>query len=121
MSYIPYVVNQLGLCAPGKRGLVFAAGREPLPALFACQGGCAITATDFDPASAAKTGWTKTGQWSGKKEELFNEDVCGTNKTDYDRLVEYEVADMNHVDPKWHGKFDFVWSTCSVGGFDGVV
>lgn len=116
MAYIPYVVQQLGLCGKNKRGLVFAAGREPLPSLFACQGGCSILATDFDPAAAARTGWTSTGQWSGRREELFRDEIC-KNKTFFDDRVEYRTADMNHIDPALHGQFDFVWSTCSVGEF----
>ncbi|KAI9023171.1 hypothetical protein DFJ74DRAFT_643101 [Hyaloraphidium curvatum] len=113
LAYINYIVNQLNLGQFGKRALVFAVGKEALPSVLACTMGVSVLATDFDPRSAAQTGWTATNQWSGKKDDLFRADIC-SNRTIFDSRVEYRTADMNHIDPSLHGKFDLVWSTCSV-------
>lgn len=51
LVYILEVINSQQLCKPGSKGLVFAAGIEPLTSTFAQQG-CSIHATDY-PADAA--------------------------------------------------------------------
>ena len=53
---------RMGLYRPGKRGLVFAVGTEPLPAMFASFG-CAIVATDIFP----EQGW----RWDGIMQTSF--------------------------------------------------
>src|SRR5512142_3001023 len=60
--YIAQALFERGMLAPGKRGLGFGVGQEPLAALFASYG-CEIVATDQDPRDAKSSGWTDTGQY----------------------------------------------------------
>jgi hypothetical protein len=56
--YIAQALYERGLLAPGRRGLGFGVGKEPLAALFASYG-CTIVATDLDPVSALRGGWVQ--------------------------------------------------------------
>ena len=96
---------------PGKRGLVFAAGDEPLISYFASKG-VEVVATDMFPDQAGVQLWSTTGQHASAKDGLFKPGLV--SKTEFDRLVSFEHADMNHISTEFYGKFDFVWSTCSL-------
>jgi|TARA_B110000977_G_scaffold26623_1_gene33262 2-polyprenyl-3-methyl-5-hydroxy-6-metoxy-1,4-benzoquinol methylase len=111
--FIVSSLEKLGMLTPGKRGLVFAAGTEPLISYFASLG-VEIVATDMDAARAVEKGWASTNQHAGNKDGLFQENLV--DRETFDKLVRYETLDMNHVDalPELHGGFDFVWSTCSL-------
>jgi hypothetical protein len=62
LAYILYVINSEKKCVPGAKGLVFAAGMEPLVSRFAQQG-CTIHATDFPTDAADKDNpWVQTKQ-----------------------------------------------------------
>lgn len=50
-----------GMPAPGRRGLGFAVGQEPLTMLFA-DAGADIVATDLDTEEARKDDWVDTAQ-----------------------------------------------------------
>ena len=109
--FIVSSLGKLGMLQPGKRGLVFAAGSEPLISYFASFG-VEIVATDMDPEGALEKGWATTNQHAKNKDGLFYENLISREK--FDELVSYQTADMNHVAPDLHGSFDFVWSTCSL-------
>ena len=53
--FIVSSLEKLGMLTPGKRGLVFAAGTEPLISYFASLG-VEIVATDMDAARAVEKG-----------------------------------------------------------------
>ena len=61
-SAIAQVLRERGMLSPGKKGLGFAVGTEPLPSLFASMG-CYITATDYLDGSDSQN-WQATGQLS---------------------------------------------------------
>lgn len=65
-------------------------------------------AAEADQAGA----WTRTNQHAASRDALFYAPLV--NRSAFDQLVTFAPADMNHVDSAWHGKFDFVWSTCSL-------
>ena len=109
-AFIYQALVERGLLAPGKRGLGFGVGREPLAAAFAAQG-CQITATDLDPASAAAQGWVESQQHAPHLEALNELGLCDPDE--FHRLVTFEYADMNQIDPRYAGQFDFTWSSCS--------
>lgn len=109
--FIIRALNESGMLRPGKRAMVFAAGHEPLISYFASLG-IHVLATDMDVQGAYQQGWATTNQHASKREDLFRKGMLPKRK--FDELVEYRTADMNHVDPALHGKFDFVWTTCSL-------
>ena len=109
--FIVKALEDMGLLAPGKRGLVFAAGKEPLISYFASRG-VEIVATDMDGEKAERIGWSKTNQHA--KGVLSLHDARIVPKETFERLVSFQVANMNVVYSEFLGKFDFVWSTCSL-------
>lgn len=98
-----------GLLAPGKKGLAFAVGCEPLPALFASLG-CTILATDLPSGDRRQEKWARTNQWAGELEGLERPNICGPER--FRQNVSYRPVDMNAIPDDLQG-FDFVWSACS--------
>ena len=109
--FIVSSLDKLGMLQPGKRGLVFAAGSEPLISYFASFG-VEIVATDMDLAGALELGWATSNQHAKSMDDLFKKNLISRKK--FDELVTYQTADMNHISPEFHDRFDFVWSTCSL-------
>lgn len=96
---IARVLRERGLLEPGRRGLGFAVGLEPLPALFRSLG-VEVLATDQPATAEARSLW---GADAGQ--------LC----LEPDRAV-----DMRHL-PDDLGTFDFLWSAGSfehIGGID---
>ena len=96
---------------PGKHGLGFGVGGEPLASGFASYG-ASITATDLDFEEAAKKGWVVTEQHCRNKEQLNAGGLCPEEL--FDKLVDFEFCDMNNIPTKYYNKFDFVWSSCAL-------
>ena len=94
---------------PGRRGLGFGVGKEPLAAFFAAQG-CTIVATDMDEGLARKAGWLDTNEHAASLAALNEAGLCDTEA--FRRLVTFRVADMNAIPDDLRG-FDFTWSACS--------
>lgn len=97
------------LC-PGKHGLGFAVGQEPLTAMFASKG-ARITATDLAVEEAQSAGWVSTGQHASGIQALNSRKICAPEE--FARLVEFKVADMNNIPSEFNEQFDFVWSSCA--------
>ena len=110
--YIVRALRAAGVLHQGARGLVFAAGREPTVSYFASLG-AHIVATDMDPDLAVTAGWATTGQHSKVVQDLYRH-YHDLSKRDFERRVSFQVADMNQLNTSWYGKYDFVWSTCSL-------
>ena len=109
--YIAQVLFERGFLLAGKRGLVFGAGREPLPSLFASFG-VEIVASDQSALSAAEGGWVKTNQHTFDLSALNSRGICTQRM--FDELVSFEEVDMNDVPASLDGRFDFCWSACSL-------
>lgn len=107
--YICEALSERGYLAPGLRGLGFAVGKEPLPALFASLG-CEITATDLDIADSRGAGWTATNQLAAAASELNARQLC--EPAAFRRRVGFRRVDMNRIPDDLLG-FDFSWSSCS--------
>jgi hypothetical protein len=108
--YIAQALYERGMLQPGRRGLGFAVGQEPLAALFASHG-CEIVATDMDQEAARQSGWTQTNQHAASLDVLNEKGICAPDA--FRRLVSFRVLDMNHIPPDLTG-FDFAWSACSL-------
>ena len=107
--YIAQALHERGLLAPGRRGLGFGVGTEPLAALFASYG-CEIVATDLDLDRAKAIGWTDTNEHAASLEALNAQGLCP--RADFERLASFRVVDMNDIPDDLTG-FDFTWSSCS--------
>ena len=107
--FIAQALEERGMLAPGRRGLGFGVGKEPLAALFASRG-CAIVATDLDEGQAQETGWLDSGQHAANLAALNEAGLC--DEAAFRRLVSFRFADMNAIAADLRG-FDFTWSACS--------
>ena len=107
--FICETLQASGMLMPGKRGLGFAVGREPLASCFAGQG-CEIVATDLDEAQAQESGWLNTMQHARQLMHLHKPDLCDANR--FRQRVSFRPVDMNDIPPDLTG-FDFVWSSCA--------
>jgi hypothetical protein len=108
--FIIQTLFERGLLSPGYRGLGFAVGREPLPALFASYG-CEVLATDQPAELAEQQGWIDSGEHSaGELKDLSNNAICPD--ADFYRRVKYRAVDMNAI-PGDVKDYDFCWSSCS--------
>lgn len=107
--YIMQALWERGCIERGKKGLVFATGNEPLPAVFASFG-CNILATDIFPEKGVEMGWDNGNQLCFGIESLNKRQLC--DEEDFDKLVQYRPVDMNDIPDDLAG-FDFNWSSCS--------
>lgn len=108
--YILQVLWERGMLAPGKRGLGFGVGLEPLPAIMAARG-CEVVATDLGAEEQAATFWSEGGQHSVALSDLNKNGHCPPE--DFERLVSFEAVDMNNIPDTLRG-FDFCWSACAL-------
>ncbi|KAI8814417.1 hypothetical protein BJ742DRAFT_785234 [Cladochytrium replicatum] len=111
ISYIAYVVESLNLCGPGKRGMVWAVGKERLVSYFASKG-CEVLASDMSEEGDRNFLWKLTNQHSNSKEHLFHPSLI--DRASFEKRVWFRNQDMNFVPADLRGTFNFVWSTCSV-------
>lgn len=109
-AYILEVLRQHDLLAPGRRGLGFGTGREPLAAVMASRG-VTVVATDLDPGASAAQGWSRTSQHAAALADLNVDGVC--DATLFSERVRFEPADMNAI-PAHFRDFDFCWSACAL-------
>jgi FkbM family methyltransferase len=109
-AYILQSLFSKGMLAPGKRGLGFGCGKEPLPAVMATYG-CKVLATDLDPGAAASKGWIGTDQYSKELKDLNEQNLCSDEL--FQQNVSFRFEDMNEIHDDLHG-FDFVWSSCAL-------
>lgn len=109
--FICEALHERGMLAPGRRGVGFGVGREPLVALFASTG-CEVVATDLHPDLARAAGWTETGEeYTGGLAGLNDAGLCPPDE--FEQRVRYRHVDMNHLPPDLRG-FDFSWSSCAL-------
>ncbi|HZH50254.1 MAG TPA: hypothetical protein VEZ16_00080 [Microvirga sp.] len=106
-AYIAHHLERMGALGPGKRGLCFGAGEEPLPAFFAKRGSH-IVATDA-PAEIVLGKWIETAQHSDNIGKLAKPEIID-NKLFTERVT-FEPCDMNAISPHLK-EFDFCWSAC---------
>jgi SAM-dependent methyltransferase len=109
--FIAEALRQRGMLTPGRRGLGFGVGQEPLVALFAAEG-CDLVATDQPRAAALASGWTDSeAEWAGGLEDLNRHGLCPADE--FARRVRFRDVDMNAI-PADLRDFDFTWSSCAL-------
>lgn len=108
--FIYQALLERGMMVENKSGLGFGVGKEPLASLFASHG-CRITATDLDEKRAKDLGWVDSNQHSSCLDDLKQYGICDPEK--FAGLVVFESLDMNNIGAKYHGGYDFTWSSCA--------
>ena len=109
--FIAEALRERDMLAPGRSGLGFGVGQEPLVALFAAAG-CDVVATDQPHETAVASGWTDSAvEWSGGLEDLNEFGLCGA--AEFARRVAYRPVDMTSIPSDLRG-FDFAWSSCAL-------
>ncbi len=108
--YITQALHERGLLTSGRRGLGFAVGQEPLPALFASLG-CHVVGTDLETEAAQKGGWVETAQHADSLEALNHRGICDPGV--FRQRVNFRFVDMRRL-PDDLGTYDFMWSSCSL-------
>lgn len=108
--FIMRAVQESGCWEPGRKGLGFGVGVEPLTAVFA-KHGMWVTATDQDAESAAAKGWVSGLEYGGVLDRLNDRGICDP-KTFKER-VRFAVVDMTRIPQDLTG-FDFCWSSCAL-------
>ncbi len=89
---ISQALEERGMLQPGKVGLGFAVGQEPLSSAFAARG-VRVLATDR-PQEGDPDGWSATGQHAASLDVLFKENLIG--KREFDDRVTFAPADMTN-------------------------
>jgi hypothetical protein len=106
--YIAQVLYERNYLSSNKRGLGFAVGLEPLPALFA-KFGCQIVATDLNVDNASD--WLQSNQHSNNNLFALNHSsICPPEL--FTECVSFCNVDMNAI-PDDLTDFDFCWSSCA--------
>lgn len=108
-AFIYSTLEKNNMLQTAKKGLGFAVGCEPLPALFAGLG-CEILASDFWEQEDNE--WSQNGQnLQGNIDGLNKWDLCPPDL--FSKNVAMANIDMNHL-PADLKDFDFCWSSCAI-------
>lgn len=97
--YLARAFGRAGLLKPGKCGIGFGVGQEPLPKYFVDYR-VAVTATDLP--NGETSAWAKSDQWANAAQG-------------WPVGVTFRAVDMNAIPPDLRrGEFDFAWSACAL-------
>lgn len=108
--YIAQALYERDMLRPGRRGLGFAVGQEPLPALFA-KYGCDVIASDLSIDQARDAGWIDSSQHAASLEILNKDRICSVDE--FLERVAFRFIDMKNI-PDDLKDLDFAWSSCSL-------
>lgn len=108
--YALQLLYEHGMLAEGRRGLGFAVGAEWLPSFLAAAG-VDVLATDLATTDPRAQPWMDTGQHGGSETALFKPELVAEDL--FRRHVTMRAVDMNRI-PDNIGRFDFLWSICSL-------
>jgi len=114
-AYIYWKLLSHNMLSPGKKGLGFGVGSEPLPAAFVARK-CKILATDA-PSEINDQGWALTGQHASSLDALRKPEIVSDNE--FTNLCDFMPLDMNDygsIPPGWQ----FHWSSCVIEHLGGI-
>jgi len=110
LSYILQAFHENGMIAPGRRGLGFGSGSEPLSSYLASRG-VASTVTDLPIEAAQGRGWIETSQHASGLDNAFHPKLV--SREQFDQLVDFRPVDMTDIPDDLIG-YDFCWSVCAL-------
>lgn len=108
--FIMQALYERDLLQPGKRGLGFAVGKEPLPALIASLGP-SVVASDLDASDERAQQWQASNEFACGDPAILNERGICDPQVFRDRVHTCPI-DMNAIPEDVTG-FDFNWSSCA--------
>lgn len=109
-AYIAECLDALYMLRPGRIGLGFGVGTEPLISAFASRG-VRLLATDIDSDAKEALGWVRSDQHASGVEGMLRPGVCDPDE--FRRLVSWSAVDMRAIPVELTG-FDFCWSACAL-------
>jgi len=86
------LVNKLKVVGPGKQGVSFGVGLEPLASSFAALGSN-VLGTELPPDNPAAGEWNKTQQHASGKYAMFKQNII--SRLEFDRLVDFKYVISN--------------------------
>lgn len=110
LSFVLQALWERGMIGPGRRGLGFGCGHEPIPSYLAAQT-VKLTVTDIEPEEARSKGWIDSDQHSTTIDSLFMPHLV--DREIFDRQVTHRYLDMNAI-PAEFTDYDFCWSICAL-------
>lgn len=106
---IAQALEERDMLEPGRSGLGFAVGTEPLASYFASKG-CRILATDLDTGKS-NAGWIERNEHAASLDAIYYPQLL--DRRQFDRLVDFQFADMRTLEGL-SGDYDFIWSSCAL-------
>ena len=106
---IAQALEERGMLTPGRKGIGFAVGREPLSSLFAARG-VELVASDFHGETANPT-WDRTGQLGDSLIKIHWPAILSFKN--FRARVDYKNIDMRDLTQIPCKTYDFSWSSCS--------
>ena len=107
--YALQALDEHGMIAPGRRGLGFGVGTEPITPYLASRR-VRVTATDLPPDQPEVSLWSESGQHANTIADMNADGLCPPHL--FAEFVEFRPVDMRAVPPDLRG-FDFTWSSCA--------
>jgi 2-polyprenyl-3-methyl-5-hydroxy-6-metoxy-1,4-benzoquinol methylase len=107
--YVSQALQEKGMITPGRRGLGFGCGLEPLPSYLATRN-IDVVATDAPPSEGSER-WARTNQHGAALDQIFKSNLVDRIK--FDKHVSHRFVDMNDIPSDLRG-FDFCWSICAL-------
>lgn len=109
-SAIAEALSGRHVLGPGKKGLGFAVGREPLISLFAGMGANVLATDTPDPGVSAL--WKSDNQHASSATDLLFDKLI--DRDSFEKRVQFEYADMRQLEKFEPASFDFIWSACAL-------
>jgi len=106
---VAQALEERGMLVPGRKGIGFAVGHEPLPSLFAKRG-VEVVASDFH-GEGAEPNWASTGQLGESLQAIHWPGVLPA--AEFGERATYQNIDMRDLSALPKEAFDFSWSSCS--------
>lgn len=110
LAYVLQAFHENGMIQPGKRGVGFGSGSEPLSSYLAAHG-VSSTVTDLPIEEAEGRGWVETNQHASSLDSAFHPNLVAREQ--FDRLVDFRAVDMTAI-PDALVDYDFCWSVCAL-------
>lgn len=108
--YILQALSRAGMLSPGRTGLGFGVGEEPLMAVMA-RYGAKVLGSDLDPELAHVAGWTNDLGYAADLTRWNKRGICAPDR--FGEQVSLARIDMNQISDKYVD-YDFCWSACSL-------
>ncbi|MBE7618837.1 methyltransferase domain-containing protein [Komagataeibacter sp. FXV2] len=109
-TYLLQALHASGNIAPGRVGLGFGCGLEPIASYLASRD-VKATITDLPPEHQRVAGWASSNEYVETLEKAHVADLV--DREQFIRMVSHRHVDMNAIPDDLSG-FDFCWSVCAL-------